>query len=149
DVLSVSWEVGASVATHDGEGKARRSCDVAIRQPGVCMFLDLDEASLDGVPETVERSHARVTTPREHNFAGAAGADHTVINEIWGHPDKGEASTSLPDDLMASCEWDEVREPLQSHDVAVRNQVAYCRGERHNLRHEACTCSALSFISRT
>ncbi len=77
------------------------------------MLLDLQgmrTALLHGFPEAVEGAHSGVSAPGEDELVSASHPDHLIVDEIRGHPDQGQISPPLPDDLVRSGGWDQVRE---------------------------------------
>ena len=89
--------------------------------------------ALDRVAKAVQRADARVAAPGEHELGGAAGADELVVDEVGRHPDEGEIASSLPDDLVAGGERDQVREALERNDVAVVDEARDRLGKRGDL----------------
>ena len=118
----------------------------------MAVLLDLERcrpALLDRVPEPVERSDARVAAPREDQPAGAAHADHLVVDEVRGQPYQGEIAPTLPDDLVARGEGNEVGEPLQGNAVAVGDEIGHRLGQAREARHYPQTSSAVSTTRRS
>jgi hypothetical protein len=92
-------------------------------------------AVLDRIAETVERSDARVTGVREHQPPGASHPDHLIVEQVGRHSDQLEVAATLPDYLVARGKWDEVRESLQRHTVAVVYVRGDCLGKCEKCRH--------------
>jgi len=78
---------------------------------------------LHGVTQTMERPDARVAAPGEHQFRGTARADQLVVDHVGRQPDQRQIAATLPDDLVARGEGNEVSEPLERNDVAVPNEI--------------------------
>ena len=76
-------------------------------------------AVLHRVPKPVQRPDPGVAAPRERQRAGAAGADHLVVDEVGRHADQVKVFPPLPDEFVARGERDQVREALHGHALAV------------------------------
>jgi hypothetical protein len=134
----VRWQVGADVAAQHGEGQARRGRDVAVGHPGVAVLFDLQRpwpAVLDRVPEPVQRADAGIAAPGKDQLAGAARADHLVVDDVGGQPDQGEVAPALADDLVAGGDRDEVGESLERDRVAVVDEFGDGFPQGYDLRH--------------
>lgn len=119
-------DVAAAVAAEHREREPGRARGVAVGHPGVTVLVDLQRggpAVLDGVPEAVQRTDARVAAPGEDQLPGRTRADQLVVDDVGGHPGEREVLDPLTDDLVRGGERDEVGEPLQRHGVAVMNQL--------------------------
>src|SRR5262249_50701780 len=69
--------------------------------------------------------------------AGAAGPDELVVHDVRGHPDQGEVTPPLPDDLLPGGHRDEVGEALQRDGVPVVHQLGDRIGQRQQPRPAA------------
>ena len=126
DRVGLGDEVAARVAAKHGEGQPRRARGVPIRHPRVAVLLELERrgpAALDRVAEAVEAADARVAAPGEDEAAGAAHADHLVVDHVGRHPHEREIAPPLTDDLVAGRERNKVRESLQRDGVAVADEL--------------------------
>jgi hypothetical protein len=91
---------------------------------------------LHRVTEAVQRTHARVPAPGEHEAVGAAGADELVVDHVGRHPHEAQVSAPLADQLVPGGVRDEVREPLHGHRVAVVDERGHGVAQRRDLgRH--------------
>ncbi len=90
---------------------------------------------LDGVAEAMQRADPGVAAIGEHEPAGGAHPDHLVVEHVRRHPDQLEVAATLPQQLMAGREGDQVRETLERHAVAIRDELADGLVERYQLSH--------------
>ena len=93
-------QVGADVAAQHREGQPGRGGDVAVGHARVAVLLDLERgrpAVLDRVAEAVQGADAGVAAPGEDQLAGAAGADHLVVDDVGGQPYQGQVPPALPE----------------------------------------------------
>src|SRR5437762_12246870 len=86
------------------------------------ILLDLERgfspAPLDCPPERVQRAHAGISSPREHELPCAAGRDHLIVDQVGREAGQGEVATPLADDLVTGGEADEVSEAFDDDGVA-------------------------------
>jgi hypothetical protein len=89
------------------------------------------------VAQPVERADARIAAPRKGQLFRRAHADQLVVDEVRRHADQLQPLAALADDLVRGREWDEMREALHRHAVA----IAHVRGDRimqgKNLGHRS------------
>jgi hypothetical protein len=80
----------------------------------MCPCLPLGSAS-----KRVQRSRARISRPREDQFACAASRDHLIVDHVRREPAERQVTTTLSNDLVRGREADEVREPFDRERIAV------------------------------
>jgi len=66
----------------------------------------------------VQRTHARIATPREDQLAGAAGPNHLIVDEIGRHTDQRQFRHFLPDDFVPGGKRNEMGETFEGDTVA-------------------------------
>ena len=76
-------------------------------------------AVLHRVAHAMQRPYARIAAPRKHQLARGSHPDQLVVEDIRRHADQRQIAAFLPDHLMPRCEWDQVREALHRHHVAI------------------------------
>src|SRR5437660_4365253 len=103
--------------------------------------------TLQRAPERVQRAHAGIPGPREHELAGAPRADHLIVDQIRGEARQREVAPSLADDLVPRREADEVSEPLDDDRVAVVDEAR--AGVAHGQHLGGVVPQPLSAIRRT
>ena len=77
------------------------------------VLLDFDglrPAVFDRIAQAVQRSDARIPAPGEDDLFDAPCADELIVDQVRSQPDHGEIALSLPDDLVAGGEGNQVRE---------------------------------------
>jgi hypothetical protein len=139
DVGGVRRQVGAGVTAQDRERQSGGAGGVPVGHAGMAVLLQPQgrrPAVRGRVAEPVQRTDARVAAPGEDQPAGAAGADHLVVDDVRRHPDQGEVATALADDLVPGRDRDQVGEPLHRHGVAVVDE----RGDRFAEGHQVGQC---------
>ena len=97
-------KIGAAVAAEDRARHAGGAGGVRVRHRGMAVLFDLERtrpAAFDGVAEAVQRTDAGVAAPREDEPAGAAAADHLVVQHVGRHSDERQIREALADDLVA------------------------------------------------
>ena len=102
------------------------------------MLLDRDRhrpAILVGVAEAVQRTYAGIADPGEDEPVGTAHADELVVDDVGRHPDEGEMSSPLANDLMSRREWNEMGEPLHGDRVTVAQGCFHGLGKTKETRH--------------
>jgi hypothetical protein len=70
----------------------------------------------------MERTDAGIAAPRENQLCSHAHADHLIIDEIGRHSNERQTLFPLPDNLVAGCERNEMREPFAGKVIAIVNQ---------------------------
>src|SRR5262249_25747682 len=89
---------------------------------------------LDRVAESMKAPYTWVASPREHEPAAAAHADHLVVDDVRRHPHEREVAAPASDDLVSGGEGDQVGEALEGDRVAVGDELPdrVCeRGDLH------------------
>src|SRR5262249_23926446 len=95
---------------------------------------------LDRVAEAVDRAHAGIAAPREHEALRAAHADQLVVEDVGRHADELEVLAALANHFVAGGEGDEMREAFHRYRLAVSHETRDRVGERHDLvRHGGTT----------
>ena len=74
---------------------------------------------LDGVAKPVQRTHPRITPPRECELANTAGADELIVYDIRRHTYQGQLAPLLPDDLVTGGKRNEVGEAFKCEEVSI------------------------------
>lgn len=84
----------------------------------------------------MERSNARIPTPREDQLLDTSSTDQLIVEKVWSEPNRGEVLLPLTDDLLSSSERNEMSETFKSHCVAVV-EIGRDRGlKSHEFAHQ-------------
>ena len=94
----------------------------------MAVLFDFDwrrPAILNRIAKPVQRSHAWIASPGKHDPRGAPHADHLIVNDVGGHSDQGQASAPLPHQFVPRGKWDQMRESLERHGIAIAYQTSH------------------------
>jgi hypothetical protein len=83
----------------------------------------------------VQGADTRIAAPREDELGCAACTDHLVVDDVGRHADQREMSLSLPDDLVAGSDRNQVSEAFQRHGVAVGHELRNGVAQRCDVSH--------------
>ena len=131
-------QIGAEVAAEERRRHAGRASGVGMGHGGVTVLLNLNRvrpSALDGIPQPMERPHAGIAAPGEHELPGGAAADHLVVEQVGRHPDQREIAKALTDDFVPGGERNEVGEPFEGDRVAGVDELADCVGKTEKSTH--------------
>jgi hypothetical protein len=113
------------------------------RHVGVAVLLDGERvrpAVLDRVAEAMDRAHAGIAAPREHEARRASHADQLVVEDVGRHADELQVFAALPDHFVSGSEWNQVGETFHRNRLAVAHVASDRVRERHDLvRHGGTT----------
>ena len=138
DERVVRRQVRADVAADHRERQPARARDIGVGEVGVAPLLDLERpgpALLHRIAEAVQRAHARIAAPGEHQSLDAAHADELVVDQVRRHPHRREVLEARADHGVAGGMGDQVGEPLHGNGIAVMDQRRHRVGEREDFGH--------------
>ena len=144
-------QIAPEIATQHTERQAGRARGISCRHAGMRVLLELERhrpVVFNRIAEAVQRADSGVAAPGERQLPRGAGADQLVVDDVRRHPHEGEVPASLPDDLVAGGERNEVGEPLERNDVPVPDIFADCLSKLNDFGHTGAIVPHTPFVIR-